>query len=236
MAAAMLCFSQSMREPAAVQQMLEQLRHAPVLPAIDLPGAQQGVLANIVTKGDACLAVAIPPAAAQTLQSTQFALILRLDDTQNRRQSEYFKSSWRMFWGTANFLQFLPTTEWVNTEHFITPAAVLTPLAMPAVIVSEHGDAQEQLLLCDPRLHGVIMACHARGLPLPTIGYELPGIYGEVIGECELAWEERRHAVLLPEQRAYADLFTQQGWTILIADEPVVVEDIIIQLAVSSDQ
>ena len=69
--------------------------------------------------------------------------------------------------------------------------------------------------LAAPELRPAMEQWSARGLAVPEAGYELTGHAGRVIAEAELAWPERRVAVLLLEQREWAAVFEAEGWRVI---------------------
>ena len=74
------------------------------------------------------------------------------------------------------------------------------------------GAWDEVLEIVDPAVDGVVRLCQNRGLPVPEVGYELNGEDGAVLGEVELAWPDRRLAVVLsPKDKAMAE---GQGWKV----------------------
>jgi DEAD/DEAH box helicase domain-containing protein len=63
------------------------------------------------------------------------------------------------------------------------------------------------------------------GISAPSaIGFELQNSSGVVIAECELAWEEKKIAILLPEQWSYNEKFNEMGWTALSVEDSFVLE------------
>ena len=69
--------------------------------------------------------------------------------------------------------------------------------------------------LAAPELRSAMEQWSALDLPVPEVGFELTGPSGRVIAESELAWVERRVAVLFPEQREGSALFADAGWKVV---------------------
>lgn len=88
-----------------------------------------------------------------------------------------------------------------------TPAIEADPELPPAVA--------ELLRYCDERCVAFIRAWAATGRQLPVTGYELSNPVGRVCGQAELAWQQRKVAVVLPEHQESLDAFRSQGWTVL---------------------
>ena len=49
---------------------------------------------------------------------------------------------------------------------------------------------------------------------MPESGFELVSPGGRVIAEAEVAWPDRKVAVLPAEQRVWTALFEEAGWTV----------------------
>ncbi len=74
------------------------------------------------------------------------------------------------------------------------------------------GAWDEVLEIVDPAMEGVVRLCQSWGLPVPEVGYEMDGEDGAVLGEVELAWPDRRLAVVLsPMDKVMAE---GQGWKV----------------------
>jgi DEAD/DEAH box helicase domain-containing protein len=64
-----------------------------------------------------------------------------------------------------------------------------------------------------------LSTCGGRGLLLPDVGFELADARGAVTGYAELAWPDRKVALLLPEQSEFARVFGRGGWTVFSLGE-----------------
>ncbi|MCV2356559.1 DEAD/DEAH box helicase [Paucibacter sp. B2R-40] len=72
-----------------------------------------------------------------------------------------------------------------------------------------------------PAVHGGLRLLAAAGLPPPVAGLELVDGRGRVQAEAEIAWQQYRVAVLLPEQADLASTWQAQGWTVVLVTEEV---------------
>ena len=72
--------------------------------------------------------------------------------------------------------------------------------------------------LVDPRLRGLVMTLFRRRVSAPVVGFELTRGTGAVLAESELAWPERKVAVLLPEKRKWKAPFERAGWCVIGGD------------------
>ncbi len=198
-----------------LQALAERLRSEAVLDGLQLPPADTtgGHLAHLYA--DQCLVALVdaPVKAANKLEAGEFAAMLRIEDRQEQRQSEGFLGRWRKSLHTANLWQFLPHFEWISGEAIESqaPASMPTPsTAKPA----EQDPLAELLVYCDPRCHDLLRAVVARGCAVPEIGFELQDDQGRVCAEAELAWPDKRIAVVLPERSAAPETFRGRGWSI----------------------
>ena len=73
--------------------------------------------------------------------------------------------------------------------------------------------------ICDERCRRLVRACLDHGRPLPVVGYELQDEDERICADAELAWEDRRLAVLLPDRAEGLEEFRRQGWTVFLADD-----------------
>ena len=87
------------------------------------------------------------------------------------------------------------------------------------VLAGRRSEAEEALEFCDERCRRLVRACIDHDRPLPVVGYELQDDDGRVCADAELAWEDRRLAVLLPDRPEGAGAFREQGWTVFLAPE-----------------
>ena len=78
-------------------------------------------------------------------------------------------------------------------------------------------EAESLTAYCDERCRNVVRTCASEGLPLPSVGYELEDDRGSVCAEAELAWPDKKLALLLPEQSHYEGTFGHRGWATMSA-------------------
>ena len=98
----------------------------------------------------------------------------------------------------------------------LVQAGVFEPAPEPDAL---RAFAPAQLVAWDEALSMAVAPCHPllgearrRGLPPPTVGYDLAGAGGRVVAGAELAWEAARVAVLLEGAAADAQLLRAAGW------------------------
>jgi DEAD/DEAH box helicase domain-containing protein len=201
-----------------LQALAERLRSEAVAERLQLPlaDATGGNLAKLY--GGQCLVALVhaPVEAANRLDAAEFSAILRIDDRHAQRQAEGFQGRWRKSLHTANLFQFLPGFEWISAETVENQAPGPTPTpsrAKPA----EPDPMAELLVYCDPRCRDLLRSVVARGCAVPEIGFELQDDQGRVCAEAELAWPDKRIAVVLPERSAALATFRERGWNVFDA-------------------
>ena len=180
------------------------------LPPADATGSH---LAKLYAGQCLIALVNAPVEAANKLEAGAFAAMLRIEDRQEQRQAEGFRGRWRKSLHTANLLQFLPGFEWISAEAIESQAPAPTPPPSTAKR-AEQDPLAELLVYCDPRCHDLLRAVVARGCAVPEIGFELQDDQGRVCAEAELAWPDRRIAVVLPERSAAPETFRGRGWSV----------------------
>ncbi len=149
-------------------------------------------------------------ALARDKKGDDVAFIFRINDEDlvlTDRQE--FKQVWNYALRALNVLQFLPGAALVTTrfvrEGFAVPEAA-----------SSQNDECDELSDAFPEVEGILTIVRQNGWPFPSVGWELD-VDGEVRGAAELAWPQRKIAVLTePDDR---DAFVADGWRIVEVDE-----------------
>ncbi len=190
---------------------------------------------------------------ARDLTSGNLALMriwLRLFDEKEGRESQSFRESWRAFLQAWNLLQFCPGHIAASSECLpgvygagslhaeaadAAGSSADSGTASPARACHDAGDtgvtaesdaALRELLELSPRRSGgLISAAHDAGFGLPALDHEIPGRSGRVGPEAEMAWVDRRVAILSESQAQDREAFKGAGWVVLI--QPVEAEALI---------
>jgi hypothetical protein len=71
----------------------------------------------------------------------------------------------------------------------------------------------------DETCKNLIDLCFENNYPIPDVGFELANNIGETIGEAELAWKDRKLAILTESYRRHESAFRNQGWTVKFCDD-----------------
>ncbi|MDM8549544.1 DEAD/DEAH box helicase [Desulfobacterales bacterium HSG2] len=156
---------------------------------------------------------AIESAAIQSGRISEMRLACSLSDLPEKREMQEFEPAWNGWLRLYNLFQFLPSAffsthgEKTGGEYDGIPDNRQTEPA------GDRFDEWEEVReLTDPELHDLLRKLAQKGWPAPQVGYELADKNGKIVGEAELAWSDRKTALLLPEQAEYAKVFEDQGW------------------------
>lgn len=142
---------------------------------------------------------------------------LRLDDTHDYRAAEEFKTDWRQFLLLANIFQFLPSFNMLSTEYARLYSS--QPSEPPPTATVHTPEWETAFRFAAPACLSLLQACVSVNLPAPIVGYELVDETGHVTASAELAWEDRRLAVLLPHEQDGHDKFVSAGWSVFAPED-----------------
>jgi len=136
---------------------------------------------------------------------------LYLDDsTRDKSALDRFRRAWNSWLNAFNLLQNLPNVK-ATTARFALEGYSLPE---PRETEEENDDEWREVYeLADARVAPLIDLAKGANAPTPEVGFELTNERGAVVAEAELAWEERRVAVLLnAKSRA---VFERNGWRVV---------------------
>jgi DEAD/DEAH box helicase domain-containing protein len=167
---------------------------------------------------------------ADDMQSNKFnadALAYTVLDDKEDIRTEKYEPEWNGFWQFFNMMQFLNSFAAVSAKGLDSLVYSRVPTQVPSAPETQpEGDAatwpQEILAqIFDDTAKAFAAKCAGSAIPAPDyIGYELVGADEAVIGEAEMAWENKKIAFLLEEQLDSKEAFAAEGWqTITIDDE-----------------
>jgi hypothetical protein len=94
-----------------------------------------------------------------------------------------------------------------ETDETVTP---------PRPVEATLSEAERLVDLCDERVQGFLRSWVGRNLPTPEVGHEIQE-KGRVCAQAELAWPEKKVAVVLPEGADARGAFERRGWTVFEA-------------------
>jgi DEAD/DEAH box helicase domain-containing protein len=202
-----------------LEQKTEGLRTSIVLPDLSIPTISPtgDHFYNILSKNANHLLVDVPVLAVQNKKSSQFVVTLRLEDQQFDRRQTSFRQDWHQFWFLTNLLQFLPGFSPVSSEYIQLTSPQPLAEMLPAFSVTDEWNSIFKFAASD--VQTLLTSCQAAQLPTPEVGYELVGDNGKIIAVAELAWEDRKVAVFLPQQKSDWQSFNDLGWHTFRADQ-----------------
>ena len=154
---------------------------------------------------------AVSSAAISTADPDQCFLAVHLDDQEPDKED--YKVEWNGALRLFNLIQFLPHSWWTTTRavHQGSYPEFAAGTDEALTIDAEWSQALE---LADETHHRLLHGLARLSVPVPTVGYELAGVGGEVVGEAELAWPENRLAVLVEKVQPFASEFREAGWRV----------------------
>jgi DEAD/DEAH box helicase domain-containing protein len=71
------------------------------------------------------------------------------------------------------------------------------------------------LEICDERCKPFLEAWADKNRPIPEIGFELEDSKGQVCAQAELAWPQKKVALILPDEAENISAFEAGGWKVL---------------------
>ncbi|MBK8979633.1 MAG: DEAD/DEAH box helicase [Planctomycetes bacterium] len=209
-------------EAADAEQLAERLAREPAQfesePAV-VQGPPGPVVAHHAVIDHAIVVAAAPRTAIGAGSLAGLRITLRLFDEAECRRAEEFEASWRAVLQLWNRLQFCS----VGAALVVTSSERIgAGDAVEAGVESVSRVAEPEVLygllrLVAEEVHELVREIVARGLPRPDAGYELVDETGRVVAEAELAWIDRRLAVLTREQSADRARFEAAGWRVHVA-------------------
>ena len=96
------------------------------------------------------------------------------------------------------------------------PKPAVEPVVEPPPVPEPWAEVFEYAM---PECEPLLRACLEAGVSVPIVGYELLNDLDQIVGMAELAWEERRVAVFLPDQEDDVTAFAQAGWRTFDLDD-----------------
>jgi DEAD/DEAH box helicase domain-containing protein len=212
----------------SMDKTVQQMRSAPQQPEIAFEDVDTGSAKyNFYEKGALQVLLATPD--GKTLQA-----VMRLNDRHLNRQQESFAASWRRFLHHLNLWQFLPGFEPITSSsvEYLESTAKQVPAteagedqsgntnqdvqdAKDEALVASWQDVVNKMVLPEVRPLLPLIGL----LPEPEVGFELLDGAERIIGAAELAWVDKKVALLLAEQLIDRPAFEKAGWMIVSFSE-----------------
>jgi putative helicase len=138
--------------------------------------------------------------------------------------------AWHQLWQVLNLL--LPLrSAWVGQEGMVDLAR-LAGGALATSVDRPFSQIWEPIMdLAASEVQPWLQTLARQGVSLPQIGYELMDADDRVFAEAELAWPDRKVAVLMPSDQDGLDnpdreKMTGMGWTVFVASSESVPDEL----------
>jgi DEAD/DEAH box helicase domain-containing protein len=149
-----------------------------------------------------------------------------LNDDESERTDKY-EAEWNGYWQFNNMMQFLNrfTAASFTGIKQIVYNALPTQYDIPSEKSPAHSatawlETLEQII--DDSILAFAKKCIELDIPQPSsVGYELVGDNGEIIGEAELAWVSLKIVLLTSEQGEGEDTFISEGWRVIKVNDEI---------------
>jgi DEAD/DEAH box helicase domain-containing protein len=139
-------------------------------------------------------------------------VLLRLEDDHESRLEPNYQLAWQRLLSSWNLLQFHPEVRVVTSSQLQDLVSVVaTPETMAPPVAATTLSS-----LADPSCHPVLTRCEELGLAAPVVGFELLWAL-RVVADAELAWPDKKVAVLLFDDEGTA--FEAAGWRWFLPEE-----------------
>ena len=135
-----------------------------------------------------------------------------LNNKKEVREKKEFESIWNGYLRLLNLFQFIPYGLFCTQEGMRGPAYEVPAIVGDSAEINSGWEEVRELI--DSAFRELVDKFVEKGLPVPEVGYELTNDSGEVIAEVELAWPERKVAIVLPEQIDHGNVFEKNGWDV----------------------
>ncbi|NBG88128.1 DEAD/DEAH box helicase [Isachenkonia alkalipeptolytica] len=159
---------------------------------------------------------------AITKNKRQEVTIYAILEDQKEFRSDRYEADWNGFWHFYNVMQFLDTfmafTETGLQQDIYNELEITDYAEIESAQFSLSANAEEWELVKEQILDEEIIIILVDSLiknnmePPSSVGFELENENSKIIAQAELAWEERKIAILLPEQNEYKPVFEKLGW------------------------
>jgi DEAD/DEAH box helicase domain-containing protein len=163
------------------------------------------------------LHVALSEAAVKELSPDQ--LVVAVEYHAADVDQEGAQRSWQKLLQLVNVAQFLPNflaATRKGLEEGSYTALTWSHEATSSVEATKWDDVLKQV--CE-ELRGWLVSFASAAGPLPLVGYELEGDQQSTFAEAELAWLDKKVALLMTwQQEESRTIFESQGWTVMAAD------------------
>ena len=145
-------------------------------------------------------------------RSVQPCVVMRWADVVHESDSD-LRRLWQQWWHAANLL--LPVANvWMCADVGCDLHALANAPAYKKAMMSEEWDAAAAVAAAG--VQELLTALFAESVPAPTVGYELTGDDGCIVGDAELGWPNVKVAVVLNND--FEAAFRAAGWEVFMHD------------------
>lgn len=145
-------------------------------------------------------------------RSVQPCVVMRWADVVHESDGDV-RRLWQQWWHAANLL--LPAANvWMCADVGCDLHALASAPAYKKVTMSQEWHAAAAVAAAD--VQELLAALFSEGVPAPTVGYELAGTDGCIVGDAELGWPDAKVAVALNNDFEVA--FRAAGWQVFMHD------------------
>ncbi|MGR5453527.1 DEAD/DEAH box helicase [Vibrio alfacsensis] len=122
------------------------------------------------------------------------------------------------YWKLVNIGQFMSDFSFTSRKALLDePVAKIKPKLKENARVEEAiSDGWQEIIELELVENTLVELMISKGLPAPEVGLEIKNAVGEIIAEAELAWQDRKVALVLSEFDSYESEFIKQGWKTLV--------------------
>jgi DEAD/DEAH box helicase domain-containing protein len=163
----------------------------------------------------------------QTNKTNAVIMVTALLNDSKESRNEKYESDWNGFWHFFNVMQFLKSFAAVSTEGLKDMVYCELPAKRGQTTLYDEQDpisdeAWTEILeqIYDPSAKEFAGRLISLGAPAPSsIGYELENDNGEIVAECEMAWEMKNIALLLLDRVESKEKFEKHGWKVFTIND-----------------
>jgi DEAD/DEAH box helicase domain-containing protein len=159
-------------------------------------------------------------------------IVCALLQDRNKDRTEKYEADWNGFWQFYNLMQFseyfIGVTSAGIEQMIYSRLPIYDNLMQDSVVIAPYETDEWAKIrdeLFDDEAIALAQKLKSMNIKVPsTIGYELINSSGEVIAECEMAWETEKVAALLDEQIDSMEIFEDDGWIVFTINDDVPIE------------
>ncbi|MFZ2654342.1 MAG: DUF1998 domain-containing protein, partial [Victivallales bacterium] len=173
-------------------------------------------------KTDVDLQIWIDRDSFQKLQMSELRLACRLYDDEEQLQVPDFKSAWNGYLRLFNLYQFLPLSLFVTSQGISDDSYSFLEYFIPEKGIKTETISPEYAKVLKAEICEFLSCLKNNGVTIPAVDaipYELLNDHNAIIAQAELAWPEKKIAVVNASDQLSASAFKKQGWQVVLEEE-----------------